>query len=196
MERSSEGAGFPGLLETASVGSFQCVLSEPDAEENRACCDRSVERSLMRITRCVLFLVCSGALIVAAQNGADEGAVTKVLALEHAWNQAEQRKDAKAMDALFDNALVYVDYDGSFQTKAEFLARVKSSTSQPQQETTESMTAHMFGGTVIVTGIYVTKGVEKGKPYVRRGRFVDTWTLRNGSWLCVASQATPILPTH
>jgi len=45
-----------------------------------------------------------------------------------------------------------------------------------QQETTESMTAHMFGGTVIVTGIYVTKGVEKGKPYVRRGRFVDTWT--------------------
>ncbi len=150
----------------------------------------------MRIKGCVLLLVCSGALIAAAQDGADAGAVTKVLALEHAWNQAEERKDTKAMDALFDNALVYVDYDGTFRTKAEFLARVKSSASQPQQEITESMTAHMFGSTVVVTGVYVAKGVEKGKPYVRRGRFVDTWAFKDGSWLCVASQATPILLAH
>src|SRR5260370_32583310 len=150
----------------------------------------------MRIKGCVLFLVCSGALIAAAQDGADAGAVPKVLALEHAWNQAEERKDTKAMDALFDNALVYVDYDGTFRTKAEFLARVKSSASQPQQEITESMTAHMFGSTVVVTGVYVAKGVEKGKPYVRRGRFVDTWAFKDGSWLCVASQATPILLAH
>lgn len=118
--------------------------------------------------------------------------MTKVLALEHAWNQAEERKDTKALDALFDNAMVYVDYDGTFKTKAEFLARVKAANAHPQQEVTESMTAYAFGNSVIVTGIYVASGVENGKPYVRRGRFVDTWVFKNGNWLCVASQATPI----
>jgi len=43
------------------------------------------------------------------------------------------------------------------------------------------------------TGLYISKGVENGKPYVRLGRFVDTWAFRDGTWLCVVSQATPIL---
>jgi ketosteroid isomerase-like protein len=137
-------------------------------------------------------IVCSALVFASAQNRAGRDPVTKVLALENVWNQAEERKDTKAMDALLDNALVYVDYDGSFQTKAEFLARVKSATSQPQQETTGSVTGHMFGGTVIVTGLYRATGMENGKSYVRRGRFVDTWTLKAGNWVCVASQATPI----
>ncbi len=147
----------------------------------------------MKSTRFAVILVCSALWSAAAQNSADPGSATKVLALEHAWNQAEERKDTKALDALFDNALVYVDYDGTYRTKAEFLARVKSPTSMPQQEITESMTARTFGDTVIVTGIYAAKGVENGKPYTRRGRFIDTWTLKNGSWLCVASQSTPLL---
>lgn len=89
------------------------------------------------------------------------------------------------MDALLDNALVYVDYDGSFQTKAESLAHVKSAASQPQQEMTECVTGPMFGGTVIVTGLYRVRGMENGKPYVRGGRFVDMWMLKAGSWECV-----------
>jgi ketosteroid isomerase-like protein len=130
-----------------------------------------------------------------AQNGGDGvGAVTRVLALEHAWNQAAERKDTKALDAILDNSMVYVDDHGILRTKAEFLPWVKSADSHPQQEVTESMTAHMFGGTVVVTGVYIAKGVKNGKPYVRRGRFVDTWAFQDGNWLCVASQPTPIAP--
>jgi hypothetical protein len=127
------------------------------------------------------------------QNIADSGVATRILALEHAWNQAEQQKDTKALDSIMDNAMVYVDYDGTLQTKAEFLARVKAPNLHPQQEVTESMTAHVFAGAGIVTGVYVAKGVENGKPYTRRGRFIDTWALKEGVWVCVASQATPIL---
>lgn len=147
----------------------------------------------MRTSVFSVIVACSAIPFISGQNPGDSGAITSVLALEHAWNQAEQRKDTRALDAIFDNALVYVDYDGAFRTKAEFLARVKSTTSHPEQEVTESMTGHMFGSTVVVTGLYVARGMENGKPYVRRGRFVDTWTLRDGKWLCVASQATPIL---
>ena len=61
------------------------------------------------------------------------------------------------------------------------------------QEVTLALTARMFGNTVLATGVYVTKGVENGKPYLRRARFVDTWTFQSGTWLCVASQSTPVL---
>jgi ketosteroid isomerase-like protein len=140
----------------------------------------------------LLAMVCLLAMRGKAQDAADGGAVSKVLALEGAWNQAEESGSTKALDALFDSALVYIDYDGKLMTKAEFLASVKSN-AHPQQIMTESMTAHLFGNTVVVSGVYRAKGVDGGKPYVRRGRFIDIWTQKDGGWLCVASESTPIL---
>lgn len=116
----------------------------------------------------------------------------RVLALEIAWNHAEQTKDAAALDQLLSPQLVYVDYDGSMQTKAEFLAAVKASDLHPDQIINEGQTAHVFGDCAIVTGIYREKGVDKGKPYNRRGRFTDTWVKSHGVWQCVASQSTLI----
>jgi ketosteroid isomerase-like protein len=169
-------------------------MSGPESlQKRRLAADMSAESLFVRNICFLMLMVGSASPFAASQSGATDGAITIVLALEHAWNQAEQRNDTKALDAIFDNALVYVDYDGSFRTKAEFLSRVKAATLHPEQEVTESMTARLFGTTVVVTGIYIAKGMESGKPYLRRGRFVDTWTFENGKWLCVASQATPIL---
>lgn len=120
---------------------------------------------------------------------ADEG---RILALETAWNHAEQSKDIAALDQLLSPQLVYVDYDGSISTKEEFLASVKSEGLAPEQITNEQQTAHVFGDCAVVTGIYREKGVNKGKPYNRRGRFTDTWVKVNGTWQCVASQSTLI----
>lgn len=148
----------------------------------------------MKTAGLVAIVVCSMRLFTVAQAAdIDASTVTKVLALEHAWNQAVERKDVNALGAILDNAMVSVDYDGTLRTKAEWLAKVKAPQTHPEQEVAESMTAHMFWNTVVVTGVYVSKGVENGKPYLRRGRFVDTWAFRDGNWMCVASQATPIL---
>jgi ketosteroid isomerase-like protein len=162
-------------------------------EENLAIADIPLEGHPMRTTVSIMIVVCSGLLFAAAQDSADSGEVTRILALEHAWNQAAERKDTKSLDAILDNSMVYVDYYGILRSKADYLAWIRSANLQPQQEVTQSMTAHMFGSTVMVTGVYVTKGVENGKPYVRRARFVDTWTFKDGTWLCVASQSTPVL---
>ncbi|HEY1676188.1 MAG TPA: nuclear transport factor 2 family protein [Candidatus Sulfotelmatobacter sp.] len=116
---------------------------------------------------------------------------SKILALEHVWNQAEGSKDLKALDSIFDNALVYVDSDGSLLTKAEFLSRVKSA--PIEQVTTQSMTVEIFDNTAVVTGTYQAIGFKDGKPTLSRGRFIDTWARRNFNWVCVAAQATPIL---
>lgn len=118
---------------------------------------------------------------------------SRILALENAWNQAEEHKDVSALDSLLDPTLVYIDYDGSIMSKAQFIASVKEPSLHPEQIVNESMTAHVYGDSAVVTGVYREKGEKGGKPYLRRGRFTDTWVYTSGAWVCVASQSTLIL---
>jgi ketosteroid isomerase-like protein len=120
----------------------------------------------------------------------DEG---RVLALETAWNHAEQSKDVAALDQLLAPELIYIDYDGSLMNKEQFLAAVKREGLSPSQIVNESQSAKVFGDCAVVTGIYREKGTSNGKPYTRRGRFTDTWVRTDNTWRCVASQSTLIL---
>ncbi len=140
-----------------------------------------------------LLMILLGAPALFAQKDFEAAAQTKVIALEKAWNQAYKLGDTKALGTLLDNSLVLVEDDGSLKTKAEFLASVKSATANEEQVAPESMTVHVHGQTAIAVGVLAAKGSRGGKPYVRRERFVDTWILKNGNWVCVATNATPIL---
>jgi ketosteroid isomerase-like protein len=142
----------------------------------------------------LILLVCSASTALIAQNIDEAGGRSAILALEHAWDQAQERGDAKALTAIFDDALIYVDYDGTLLTKADYLARVKANNTHMQQIVADEMSVHVFGNnTAIVVGTYRVKGVEKGKAYVRRGRFTDTWILKGTNWICVAAETTPML---
>src|ERR1035438_2627866 len=110
----------------------------------------------------VTILVCSALVFAAAQNSADSGGRSNILALEHAWDQAQERGDVKALAAIFDNSLIYVDYDGRLLTKAEYLARVKANTAHIQQIVAEGMSVQLFGNTAIVVGTYRLKSVDSG----------------------------------
>lgn len=126
-----------------------------------------------------------------AQNADESGSRSRILALEHAWNQAESLQDLKALDAIFDNQLVYVDFDGTLMSKAAFLSHVKLN--HVQQVVTDSMTVQIFGDTAIATGAYHSTEARNGKLQIRRGRFVDTWVHKDSTWICIAAQATPII---
>lgn len=143
-----------------------------------------------------MIIVCTTAVCPLAQTDA-ESTKSKIVALEQSWNQAYKSGDTKALDAILDDAIVLVNDDGSVQSKEEFLASVKSSTPQPtaqqQQVAPESFSVHVFGNVAIATGVMRVKGIENGKPYSRRERFVDTWLQKNGNWVCVGTEATPVL---
>jgi hypothetical protein len=145
----------------------------------------------MRVSVAVLCLaICVSA---SAQNPPDQSATRdKILALENAWNQAEEHKDAKALNSILASTLVYVDYDGTLMNKVEFMASVKRPSLHPLQIVNELMTTWIYRDTIVVTGIYRETGALEGKPYARRGRFTDTWVNFDGTWECVASQSTLI----
>ena len=147
----------------------------------------STKRTVAAVT---VFLL--GVAIVLAQqsNSSDEGG--RVLALEKAWNHALEEKDTKALDMLLANTMVSVDIDGSIASKSEFLASIKSADYQPSQAVTESSSVQVYGDAAVVVGIFRIKGTEKGKQYVHRERFVDTWVKMNGMWQCVATTAALI----
>lgn len=148
----------------------------------------------MKLKRTILAgsVLLSAVAIAWAQqaNISDEGG--HVLALEKAWNHALEEKDTKALDMLLANTMVSVDIDGSIQTKTEFLASIKSPDYQPSQAVTEETNVQVYGGAAVVVGIFRIKGTLKGKPYVRRERFVDTWVKMNGTWQCVATTSALI----
>ena len=152
-----------------------------------------VARSALRFAGVLLMLLAAASMPGQAQ--AQENFKTteqsRILALEHAWNQAEELRDLKALDGIFDDAFVYIDFDGSLLAKGSFLARVKNA--PLVQVITESMTVQIFESTAIVTGTYRSSEMHNGKPLRRQGRFIDTWVFRNRTWVCVAAQATPIL---
>jgi hypothetical protein len=127
-----------------------------------------------------------------AQIASRESDKARVLSLENAWNEAEKHKDVKALDALLSPSFAYTDSEGSFMTKLQFLASIMASNYHPEQIVNENMSAQLYDHAVVVTGIYREEGKEKGKPYIHRGRFTDTWIQENGGWYCAASQETLI----
>jgi ketosteroid isomerase-like protein len=148
----------------------------------------------MKAVASVLAVLCVCTVFGEAQQpikpSGEEG---RIIALESAWDQAEQNKDANALENLLAENLVYVDYDGSISTKQQFLASVKSADIAGEQINNEGVTVHLYGNSVAVsTGIYRDKGIEKGKPFSRRGRFTNVWLNQNGRWECIASQSTLI----
>ena len=140
-----------------------------------------------------VLLSVSAVLGTAQQPTKPNGEEGRIIALESAWDQAEQNKDANALANLLADNLVYVDYDGSLITKQQFLASVKSPDITGEQINNEGVTVHLYANNVAVsTGIYRDKGMEKGKPFSRRGRFTNVWLNQNGKWECISSQSTLI----
>ena len=112
--------------------------------------------------------------------------------LERAWNQAEAKQEVKEVSALLADTLAYTYYDGSFMNKSEYMKWVAAPEQKADHLYDEGLSVHVYGDAAVVTGIYRESGTNKGKPYVIRSRYTDTWIKRNGAWLCVASHSTLI----
>lgn len=132
------------------------------------------------------WLLCSLACL--AQNADAARQAARLRAMELAWNGAVQQRDMRALRLLLGADLIYVDYDSKLLTREQYIRRLEAS--DPAQVKSDLMQVRFYGSTAIVTGLYVERGTQNGKPYVLRKRFTDTWVEQGASWVCVASQAT------
>jgi Domain of unknown function (DUF4440) len=149
--------------------------------------------NLVRMTALRFILLCATSLSVLGQNGAEAGTATTIRSLEHAWVVGQARNNNHALDLIFDDDLVYIEY-GRLMTKEEYLSRIKRETLQPDQIVMEPMTVRTFGSTAIVVGTYLEKTVKNtSRPVgLKRWRFVDTWVYKKSGWVLVAAAAAPL----
>jgi len=145
----------------------------------------------MKLICCFGLVMALAVSAMAQENGAVE---SRIVAMEKAWNQAYKFRDKKALGQMLDDSMVLVNGEGLLRSKGLFLASFDAAKSvDQQQDFPESISVQVFGDVAIATGVFREKGVQNGKSYIRRSRFVDTWISSNGSWKCVAASATPML---
>jgi len=144
----------------------------------------------MRTLTLLGLLVCLGTPMSYAQAALDAHVESRLMALERiAKLQAYQGKDLKTLDAILDDGFVQVDPEGRLLAKTDVLVYVQAV--DLVQYIVEAMVVKLHGDSAVVTGLYRMKGVERGKPFARKGRFVDTWLLKNGRWVAIAGLSMP-----
>jgi ketosteroid isomerase-like protein len=147
-------------------------------------------QSMLRATCCSLLLALAVLGQAAAQKSKDDSQETKLLILEHLWNEAQVNRDARVLDAMIGSEFVNTEYDGEVSDKAKFLADIKDPQFKPTLLTIQDVKVNMYADSAVVVGIYHTKGTYQGKPYEHFGRFTDTWVYTDGRWQCVASHTS------
>ena len=142
---------------------------------------------LKRLACCLLLTLCSFAQNA---NDNDSAQASKLLILEHLWNEAQVHRDRGALEGLVSDRFVNTEYDDEVSDRAKFLADIRDPKFAPDLLTIQDVKVNLLHETAIITGIYHTKGTYGGKPYEHIGRFTDTWVFDGGYWVCVASHTS------
>ncbi|MGB5155337.1 MAG: hypothetical protein WBN74_16955, partial [Candidatus Sulfotelmatobacter sp.] len=67
---------------------------------------------MLRATCCCLLLALMSMGQAAAQKSKDDSQETKLLIMEHLWNEAQVNRDPRVLDAMIGSQFVNTEYDG------------------------------------------------------------------------------------
>ncbi len=145
---------------------------------------------MLRAICCCLLLTLASVGQAAAQKSKDDSQQTKLLVMEHLWNEAQVNRDSRALDGMIGAQFINTEYDGEVSDKSKFLADIKDPHFDLSSLTIQDLKVSMYSDSAVVVGTYRTKGSFQGKPYEHIGRFTDTWVFTEGRWQCVASHTS------
>ena len=115
---------------------------------------------------------------------------SKLLVLEHLWNEAQVSRDSSALQGMIADRFINTEWDGEVSDHDKFLADIRDPRFKPVALTIQDVKVSSYRDTAIITGVYHAKGTYQGKPYDHLGRFTDTWIYESGKWECVASHTS------
>lgn len=78
---------------------------------------------------CCCLLLALGPVRLAAQQA--DPRESKLLVLEHLWNEAQVHRDSAALDQLVSSRFINTEYDGEVSDKQKFLADIKDPLFKP-----------------------------------------------------------------
>ena len=119
------------------------------------------------------------------------GAEQEIRAKEKLWNESRVRADIAALGALLDDGWTVTHGDGTINTKAEYLADLKSGARKFFADVKQDdFTVRVYGDTAVAAGLSDSKVEYKGKPSGGALRFTRVYMKRDGRWVMITSHAT------
>lgn len=149
----------------------------------------------MRLTIVVLgaFIGAAGCVrtvpVVASPSGDDEGAVRRV---EEQIVAAEDRGDAEVFERLLAPDWTFVSPGGVVFDKARYVRLVRTDTLHSGSYTVDSMSVRIYGTAAVVLYRSSVTGTLAGRDISSKRRRTTMLIKRDGRWLVVAQQSTPI----
>jgi len=111
--------------------------------------------------------------------------------LEHQWADADKNKDAHALGQLLADDWTFLGPAG-VENKAQHLAGLKTGGDKLESITFIEMKVRVLGNIAIVTGREHEKSTNQGKDTSGDYLWTDVFVKRQGHWLAINSQDTPV----
>ena len=143
---------------------------------------------MRRVSYAVVAVLVLAVCPVLAQAGKAE---QEIRAMEKLWNESRVRADVAALDRLLADGWTVTHGDGTINTKAEYLADLKSGVRRFFGDVKQDdFTVRVYGDTAVAAGVSDSKVEYNGKPSGGALRFTRVYVKRDGRWQMVVSHAT------
>lgn len=116
-----------------------------------------------------------------------------ILDLEQQWVTALLTGDADFLERLYADGIVYTHTNADLDTKATYLAKIRSGDLTYQALDRTEITVNIFGTTAIATCRWMAKSVAGGINYQIDARYIHVYAQLGGEWKMVAHQSTRIV---
>ena len=126
--------------------------------------------------------------------GGQNGAATverEFHAMEHQWNEARAKADVATLNRILVDDWTVTHGDGTTDTKAKYLADLKSGARKFTGGVTENdVTVRVYGDTAVAAGSSDSTVAINGRPQGGALHFTRVYIRRNGAWKMIVTQAT------
>jgi len=140
----------------------------------------------------ISMLAFTAVLVPFAYAQSPNGSVEReIRAMEHQWNEARAKGDVATLDRILVDDWTVTHGDGTTDTKARYLADLKSGARQFSGGVTEDdVTVRVYGETAVASGSSNSAVTLNGRPQGGALHFTRVYIKRNGAWKMIVSQAT------
>ena len=113
-----------------------------------------------------------------------------LIQLERDWDAAFLKNDVAFVESVLADEFIATYDDGSRGDKARELKLVAEFNQKVHSSRLDEFTVKIYDDTAVVWFTRHLAGPSKGRLLEVSFRYIDVFVMRNGKWLCVASQST------
>jgi len=147
----------------------------------------------MRLSHWKGMILCAALVATQAWAGQEvgdyKGLPDDLAAAATAYDLAQYKADRPELERLLADDYTLAGSNGKNQTKAEFIADVVAPGSKTTYLAITQQVRKVWPDCAVLGGMADAKGLDRGKPFTMRIRFVDIWAKRDGRWQVIFTQA-------